>query len=74
MSTPHFAESIVTDRGLDGPLQDESFRQYIRHGASQRVMSEGNGTFAGTDFVGLAFNLIIFVLFVGSLVAAWYVA
>lgn len=37
-------------------------------------MPQSNNTFAGTDFVGLAFNLIIFALFIGSLVAAWYLA
>lgn len=37
-------------------------------------MSENPDANARSDFVGLMFNIIIFVLFASSLIAAWWIA
>ena len=52
--------------------ENDSFIPYIHRGClSQPVMSQNEGSHSSADFVGILFNLIMLLLFGGSLVAAW---
>ncbi len=68
------------DPSPDGPLEStrtsfgveyDSFTSYIREATLAMSVSLNPDSHAGTDLVGLMFNVIVGVLFGGSIIAAW---